>query len=53
MWVAGLIICWGLHKKEQLRARLAAAGQVGGCYQVPAAQSAELNPALCRLLEQS
>jgi hypothetical protein len=29
MWVSGLIICYGLLKKEQLRARLAAAGQVG------------------------
>lgn len=28
MWVSGLIICYGLYKKEQLRARLAAAGQV-------------------------
>jgi hypothetical protein len=29
MWVSGLIICYGLLKKEQLRARLAASGQVG------------------------
>jgi hypothetical protein len=28
MWASGLIICWGLHRKEQLRSRLAAAGQV-------------------------
>jgi hypothetical protein len=28
MWVSGLIICYGLRKKEQLRARLAANGQV-------------------------
>lgn len=28
MWVSGLIICYGLRKKEQLRARLASNGQV-------------------------
>jgi hypothetical protein len=28
MWVSGLVICYGLRKKEQLRARLAASGQV-------------------------
>lgn len=28
MWMSGLIICYGLRKKEQLRARLAANGQV-------------------------
>lgn len=28
MWLSGLIICYGLRKKEQLRARLAASGQV-------------------------
>eukprot|EP00775_Hariotina_reticulata_P003165 gene3165-3443_t len=28
MWISGLIICYGLYKKEQLRASLAAAGQV-------------------------
>lgn len=30
MWLSGLVICWGLRKKETLRAALAASGQVGG-----------------------
>ena len=36
MWVSGLIICYGLRKKEQLRARLATSGQVWTAHETAA-----------------
>lgn len=28
MWISSLVVCWGLHQKEQLRASLQASGAV-------------------------
>ena len=36
MWLSGLIICYGLRKKEQLRARLATSGQVWTAHETAA-----------------